>query len=85
MDCVYYWLEAELFKIKCLMTLCSLKQRCGYIQEIPGTHSAHRSKTNFGPTGHRHPRIPFHVYELFLVCLPFLKCILEVVFCGGVR
>jgi hypothetical protein len=29
--------------------------------------------------------VPFHVYALFPAPLPFFKCILEVIFCEGVK
>jgi hypothetical protein len=49
---------------------------------ISWTGAAIWSKTNFGPTGHHHlEEVPFHMYVL----MPFLKCILQVVFCVGVQ
>jgi hypothetical protein len=52
---------------------------------ISGTGAATWSKTNFGPTGHALKVVPFCAYALFPAILPFIKCIMEVMFCEGVH
>jgi hypothetical protein len=56
------------------------------LKKTSGTGAVIWSKTNFGLTGHHHPRISFFPHVCTVpALLPFFKCILKVVFCIGVQ